>query len=81
MALKQIKTNYHTHSTWCDGRYSTKEMILAAIEKVLHILAFQAMQCTPFRQNITKQKQYKTIQMKFKVSKKISKTRLKFSRL
>ena len=48
MALKQIKTNYHTHSTWCDGRYSTKEMILAAIEKGFTHLGFSSHAMYPF---------------------------------
>ncbi|HBG36102.1 MAG TPA: histidinol phosphate phosphatase [Treponema sp.] len=48
MALKQIKTNYHTHSTWCDGRYSTKEMILAAIEKDFTHLGFSSHAMYPF---------------------------------
>ena len=28
-----MKTNYHTHTTWCDGKDSPETVVLAAIEK------------------------------------------------
>ena len=28
-----IKTNYHTHTLYCDGKNSPEEVILSAIEK------------------------------------------------
>ena len=34
------KINLHTHSTFCDGRFSAEEMVLAAIEKGFTILGF-----------------------------------------
>lgn len=36
------KTNYHTHSDFCDGRNSVEEIILAAIEKKFTILGFSS---------------------------------------
>lgn len=35
-----IKANYHTHSTYCDGKDSLEQMTQAAIEKGFHILGF-----------------------------------------
>lgn len=48
MALKAPKTNFHTHSKWCDGRYSTEEMIIAAIEKGFTHLGFSSHAMYPF---------------------------------
>ena len=36
------KTNYHTHSSWCDGRDSTERMASAAIEKGFAALGFSS---------------------------------------
>ena len=36
------KTNYHTHSNWCDGRDSTERMALAAVEKGFAVLGFSS---------------------------------------
>ncbi len=36
----KIKTNYHTHTTFCDGKNSPEEMIQAALEKGFSILGF-----------------------------------------
>ena len=35
-----IKSNYHTHSTYCDGKDSLEQMSLTAVEKCFHILGF-----------------------------------------
>ena len=35
-----IKANYHTHSTYCDGKDSLEEMTLTAIDKDFDILGF-----------------------------------------
>lgn len=35
-----IKSNYHTHSTYCDGKDSLEQMALTAVEKSFHILGF-----------------------------------------
>ncbi len=35
-----IKTNFHTHTTFCDGRDTPEEMVLAAIEKGFSSLGF-----------------------------------------
>ncbi len=35
-----IKTNFHTHSTFCDGKDTPEEMVLAAIDKGFSALGF-----------------------------------------
>lgn len=35
-----IKTNYHTHTIFCDGKNTVEEMVLSAIEKNFDILGF-----------------------------------------
>lgn len=35
-----IKSNFHTHTTFCDGKNSAEEMVLAAIEKGFDMLGF-----------------------------------------
>ena len=37
-----MKTNYHTHTTWCDGRDSPEDMIRAALDKGFDALGFSA---------------------------------------
>lgn len=37
-----MKSNYHTHSTWCDGRDSPRQMIQAAIERGFAVLGFSS---------------------------------------
>ena len=37
-----MKSNYHTHSTWCDGAQGVEEMILGAIEKGFEVLGFSS---------------------------------------
>ncbi|MBP5401811.1 MAG: histidinol-phosphatase [Treponema sp.] len=44
----RIKTNYHTHSTICDGHNTAEEMVLAAIEKKFDILGFSGHSMYPF---------------------------------
>ena len=36
----RVKTNYHTHSTWCDGKDSPEDMVRAALEKGFSALGF-----------------------------------------
>ncbi len=36
------KTNYHTHTTWCDGRNAPEEMIRAALERGFTALGFSS---------------------------------------
>lgn len=43
-----IKTNYHTHTEFCDGKNTTEEMVLAAIEKNISILGFSSHAMFPF---------------------------------
>ncbi len=35
-----IKSNFHTHTTYCDGKNSPEEMVLAAIDNGMHALGF-----------------------------------------
>ena len=35
-----MKINMHTHTVWCDGKNSAKEMVLAAIQKGFNVLGF-----------------------------------------
>ena len=37
-----MKANYHTHTTWCDGKNSPREMIEAAIERGFDMLGFSS---------------------------------------
>lgn len=43
-----IKTNYHTHCTFCDGKNTAEEMALTAIQKKFHILGFSSHSMYPF---------------------------------
>lgn len=43
-----IKTNFHTHSTFCDGKNTPEENVLAAIEKNIEILGFSSHSFYPF---------------------------------
>ena len=42
------KTNYHTHSTFCDGNATVEEMVLSAIEKKFDIIGFSSHSMFPF---------------------------------
>lgn len=42
------KTNYHTHTTFCDGNNSAEEMVISAIEKNFDILGFSGHSMYPF---------------------------------
>lgn len=37
-----IKSNFHTHTTFCDGKNTAEEMVLAAIEKGFTLFGFSA---------------------------------------
>ena len=37
-----MKANYHTHTTWCDGRNTTREMAEAALAKGFDALGFSS---------------------------------------
>lgn len=43
-----LKTNYHTHTTYCDGKNTAEEMILEAIERKFDILGFSSHSMYPF---------------------------------
>lgn len=42
MAFPYIKTNFHTHSIFCDGKCTLEENVLSAIEKGIKILGFSS---------------------------------------
>ena len=42
MAFPYIKTNFHTHSIFCDGKSTLEENVLSAIEKGIKILGFSS---------------------------------------
>lgn len=46
--LSFIKTNYHTHTTFCDGKDSVQDMIECAISKDFDILGFSSHSLYPF---------------------------------
>ena len=37
-----MRTNYHTHTRWCDGKSTAEEVVLAAIEKGFGVLGFSS---------------------------------------
>ena len=41
-------TNFHTHTTFCDGQNTPEEMVLAAIEKGFSALGFSGHGYTTF---------------------------------
>ncbi|MBQ3671437.1 MAG: histidinol-phosphatase [Treponema sp.] len=43
-----MKTNFHTHTTFCDGKNTAEEMVLAAIEKNFDVLGFSGHAMYPF---------------------------------
>lgn len=45
---KFIKSNLHTHSTFCDGKNTLEENVLAAIQKEISVLGFTSHSMYPF---------------------------------
>lgn len=43
-----LKTNYHTHTTYCDGIDSPEEVVLSAIDKAFDIIGFSGHSHTAF---------------------------------
>ena len=43
-----VKSDFHTHTTYCDGKASAEEMILAAIEKNMDCIGFSGHALTSF---------------------------------
>lgn len=41
-------TNFHTHTTFCDGKNTAEEIVCAAIEKGFHAIGFSGHGYTPF---------------------------------
>lgn len=48
MNCKIRKTNYHTHTTFCDGENTAEEMIKAAVEKKFDAIGFSGHSMFPF---------------------------------
>ena len=44
-----MKANLHTHTTFCDGKNTVEEMVLAAIEKGYDILGFSSHMASPVK--------------------------------
>lgn len=49
--------NYHSHSTFCDGKSSLEDMVLAAINKGMDYFGFSAHAPVPFNDNFALQKE------------------------
>lgn len=45
------KTNYHTHTTFCDGVNTPEEMVRSAIEKKFDVLGFSGHSMNPFAED------------------------------
>lgn len=43
-----LKFNYHSHSTYCDGKNTLEEMVISAIDKGLKYFGFSAHSPVPF---------------------------------
>ena len=43
-----IKTNFHTHTEFCDAKNTAEEMVIAAIKKEISILGFSSHAIFPF---------------------------------
>lgn len=48
MGEKYIKSNLHTHSTFCDGKSTLEENVIAAIQKGIKVLGFTSHSMYPF---------------------------------
>lgn len=46
-----VTSNFHTHTTYCDGKSTAEETVLAAIEKGMTALGFSGHAYTPFDAN------------------------------
>lgn len=47
-AEKEMKANFHTHTTFCDGKNTPEEIVLAAMEKGFSAIGFSGHGYTPF---------------------------------
>lgn len=54
---KLLKTNYHSHSLFCDGKSSMEEMLCSAIEKGFDCWGFSAHAPVPFENNFAIKKE------------------------
>ena len=58
-----IKTNFHTHTTFCDGKNTAEEMVEAAIKKGFTHLGFSAHSYTAYDEScglpLSKMEEYK----------------------
>ena len=46
-----IKSNFHTHTEFCDGKSSAEQMVFSAIEKKFDILGFSSHSAYPYKSN------------------------------
>ena len=44
-----IKSNYHTHTNFCDGKSTAEEMVKSAIEKKFDIFGFSSHSAYPYK--------------------------------
>lgn len=49
----RIKFNYHTHSTYCDGKNTLREMVDAALEKGFNTIGFSGHSYTHFDEEVS----------------------------
>ena len=42
-----MKTNYHTHTTWCDGKDSPRAVVESAIAKGFDVIGFSSHSMLP----------------------------------
>lgn len=49
----RIKSNFHTHSTYCDGKNTLREMVEAAVEKGFEAIGFSGHSYTPFDEEVS----------------------------
>lgn len=50
------KFNFHSHSTFCDGKSTLEEMVVSAIEKGLKYYGFSSHACVPFENHFALKK-------------------------
>ena len=48
-----MKTNYHTHTTWCDGKDTPEAVVVAAIEKGFYAIGFSSHAMLPEDDTVT----------------------------
>lgn len=49
----KIKSNFHTHSAYCDGKNTLREMVETACEKGFEVIGFSGHSYTPFDEEVS----------------------------